>query len=176
MSYAPLLTETNLNDSDFLNLKTSHFPQENSNKANSKRSRKTRGRAGDRQTNSGDYSIIVHCHLCWDWVWQRPQQFVSRLSRRHRVLFVETVAPDPELAAPLVRFRKLPEFPNITILRLQFPCWRWNDGEYVDAERRRLVQEFLAGPGKGDFERPVQWFYDPMAVPAFAGQMGEAQT
>jgi glycosyltransferase involved in cell wall biosynthesis len=38
------------------------------------------------------------------------------------------------------------------------------------------VQEFLAGPGKGDFERPVQWFYDPMAVPAFAGQMGEALT
>jgi hypothetical protein len=38
------------------------------------------------------------------------------------------------------------------------------------------VQEFLSGPfGKG-FEQPIQWFYDPMAVPAFAGQMGEILT
>src|SRR6266508_3373167 len=52
------------------------------------------------------FPIIVHCHLCWDWVWQRPQQFLSRLSKRHKVLFVETVAPDPQLAAPLARFSK----------------------------------------------------------------------
>jgi len=89
---------------------------------------------------------------------------------------VETVGPDPELAAPLVRFRTVTEFPNVTVLRLQFPNWEWEDGDYVDVERRRLVQNFLSGPfGKG-FEDPIQWFYDPMAVPAFAGQMGEILT
>ncbi len=118
----------------------------------------------------------MHCHLCWDWVWQRPQQFVSRLSRRHKVLFVETVAPDPELAAPMMRFRKVPEFPDLTILRLQFPAWKWNDGQYVDLERRRLLQEFLASPFGTGFEEPIQWFYDPMAVPAFLGHMGEILT
>src|ERR671930_454375 len=51
------------------------------------------------------FSIIVHCHLCWDWVWQRPQQFLSRLSARHKILFVETVGPDPQLAAAYARFR-----------------------------------------------------------------------
>src|SRR6266478_3703388 len=75
------------------------------------------------------YPIIVHSHLCWDLVWQRPQQFVSRLSNKHRVLFVETLGPDPGLAAPLARFERLEKFPNITLLRLQFPTWRWNDGE-----------------------------------------------
>jgi hypothetical protein len=35
------------------------------------------------------YPIIVHCHLRWDFVWQRPQQFLSRISKKHRVLFVE---------------------------------------------------------------------------------------
>jgi|ERR1051326_3015987 hypothetical protein len=84
------------------------------------------------------YPIIVHSHLCWDWVWQRPQQFVSRLSNKHKVLFVETLGPDPGLAGSLARFERLEEFPNITLLRLQFPTWRWNDGEYVDRERRRL--------------------------------------
>jgi glycosyltransferase involved in cell wall biosynthesis len=46
----------------------------------------------------------------------------------------------------------------------------------VDRERRRLVQEFLAGPAAGEFESPVQWFYDPMAAPAFAGEMNEILT
>jgi glycosyltransferase involved in cell wall biosynthesis len=101
---------------------------------------------------------------------------MSRLSQRHRVLFVETVAPDPQLAAPLARFSSPDSFPNITVLRLQFPTWRWQDGTYVDAERRRLVQEFVDGPGAGQFENPVQWFYDPMAVTAFGGQMGEVLT
>jgi glycosyltransferase involved in cell wall biosynthesis len=43
----------------------------------------------------------------------------------------------------------------------------------VDRERRRLVNDFLSGPGAGQFENPLQWFYDPMAVPAFLGQMNE---
>src|SRR3954469_11320370 len=51
-----------------------------------------------------EFPIIVHCHLCWDWVWQRPQQFISRLSARHRILFVETIGPDPQLSAPSARF------------------------------------------------------------------------
>ncbi len=121
----------------------------------------------------GRWPIIVHCHLCWDWVWQRPQQFISRLSKNHRVLFVETTAPDPELASPLARFRNLEQFPNVTVLRLQFPAWCWDDGERIDRERRRLVREFTRGPGAGQFERPVQWFYDPMAAPSFLGEMSE---
>jgi glycosyltransferase involved in cell wall biosynthesis len=124
-----------------------------------------------------DYSLIVHCHLCWDWVWQRPQQFLSRLSARHKVLFIETVGPDPGLAAPLATYRRDARYANITILRLQFPTWRWADADFVDLERRRLVQEFItAGPVAGQFENPVQWFYDPMAVRAFAGHMGERAT
>ena len=120
-----------------------------------------------------DYSIIVHCHLCWDWVWQRPQQFASRLSSKHRVLFVELLAPEPSLSSPLARFRTPDSFPNLTVLTLQFPSKRWNDGAYVDAERRRLVRDFVEGPGAGQFEQPVQWFYDPMAVTAFGGTMNE---
>jgi glycosyltransferase involved in cell wall biosynthesis len=80
------------------------------------------------------------------------------------------------LVAPLARFRKLEELPNLTILRLQFPEWKWQDGEYVDLERRRLVQQFLSGPFGEGFQDPIQWFYDPMAVPAFVGQMGEILT
>src|SRR5690349_24271483 len=36
-----------------------------------------------------DVSYIVHSHLRWDFVWQRPQQILSRFGRHHPVLFVE---------------------------------------------------------------------------------------
>src|SRR5260370_33453765 len=83
------------------------------------------------------YPIIGHSHLRWDWVWQRPQQFMSRLSQKHRNLLVETLGPDPGLAAPRARFERLQKIPNITLLRLQVSTSRWNDGEYADAQRCR---------------------------------------
>ena len=90
---------------------------------------------------------------------------------------METVGPDPQLAAPYARFRKADGFPNITILRIQFPTWQWDNGDLVDRERRRLVQLALSSEAlAGQFQNPVQWFYDPMAVRAFAGQMNEIAT
>jgi glycosyltransferase involved in cell wall biosynthesis len=111
-------------------------------------------------------------------VWQRPQQFISRLTRNRKALFVETIGPDPELAAPLAKFRSAgPRAPNVTLLRLQFPSWQWQDGDLVDAGRRRLVRDFMEhGPLAGQWRQPIQWFYDPMAVTAFAGQMDEVLT
>jgi glycosyltransferase involved in cell wall biosynthesis len=120
-----------------------------------------------------EYPIIVHSHLGWDWVWQRPQQFLSRFSRRHQILFVEGPSPSDEITAPAVEMREVTQYPNITVLRMKMPSARWSDGAWVDKERRRLVQEVLAGPLGFRFREPVQWFYDPMAVTAFAGHMDE---
>ena len=120
-----------------------------------------------------EYPIIVHSHLGWDWVWQRPQQFLSRFSKRHQILFVEGPVPSEEVSEPLPELREVAEFPNITIMRMKMPTARWHDGAWVDKERRRLVQELLAGPLGLRFRDPVQWFYDPMAVTAFAGHMDE---
>src|SRR2546427_5727193 len=161
MSYVPIRSEALLNHRSHSRNST---PSQDS-FSNSTRSNRKKARLDRKSKNGGstDYPIIVHCHLCWDWVWQRPQQFISRLSQRHKILFVETIGPDPELAAPLARFHVAESFPNVTLLRLQFPLWRWGDGEYIDRERRRLVQEFLDGPLAGQFHEPVQWFYDPMA-------------
>ena len=61
------------------------------------------------------------------------------MSARHKILFVETVGPDPQLAAPYAWFKAYDGFPNITVLRIQFPTWQWSDGAFVDRERRRLT-------------------------------------
>ena len=125
------------------------------------------------QPSPRDYPIIVHSHLGWDWVWQRPQQFLSRLSQKHRILFVEGPFPCASVAQPKATLREVPDFPNITVLQAPFPASRWHEGDWVDMERRRLVRGVLAGPLGEEFREPVQWFYDPMAVTAFAGQMDE---
>jgi glycosyltransferase involved in cell wall biosynthesis len=176
MSYAPIGSELIMSNPSLSSDQRTAFSR-----PISKRSRRSISKIKTPDSRNGfaakpDYPIIVHCHLCWDWVWQRPQQFLSRLSARHRILFVETIGPDPQLSAPVARFWTPPSFPNVTILRLQFPLWRWPDGAHVDQERRRLVKEFLAGPGAGQFENAVQWFYDPMAIRAFLGQMDEIAT
>jgi len=119
------------------------------------------------------YPIIVHSHLGWDWVWQRPQQFLSRLSKRHRVLFIEGPVPSPDVRVPEVTLREVSDYPNIVVLQTKMPAARWNDGAWVDKERRRLVLSTLSGPLGRSFEEPVQWFYDPMAVTAFAGHLSE---
>ena len=120
-----------------------------------------------------EYPIIVHSHLGWDWVWQRPQQFLSRLSIRHPILFVEGPVPDPAAKKAGYEIREVPEFPNVIVLRMAMPGAKWSDGSWVDDERRRLVKEVLSGPLGPRFVDPVQWFYDPMAVTAFAGKMDE---
>ncbi len=177
MSYALISSEaTTTTNRDHLHEKEFLFSSKPSRRSTPQKRKLANGRSRAKKTFRKDYPIIVHCHLCWEWVWQRPQQFISRLSQRHKILFVETVAPAPDLARPLARYRVAQNFPNVTILTLQFPSWRWGDGKYVDGERRRIVQEFIGGPRAGQFEDPVQWFYDPMAGPAFAGQMGEILT
>ena len=120
-----------------------------------------------------DYPILVHSHLRWDWVWQRPQQFLSRFAKNHSVLFVEEPMPVEGLGQPRAILRDVPSVPNLTVLRTEFPPELMRDRVALDAEQRRLVLATLTGPLGATFERPVQWFYDPMATIAFAGQMNE---
>src|ERR687884_203070 len=35
------------------------------------------------------FDLIVASHLRWSFVWQRPQQLLSRLAKDRRILFVE---------------------------------------------------------------------------------------
>jgi len=117
------------------------------------------------------FPIIAFSHLGWDWVWQRPQQYLSRFATRHPVLFVETYCS--EGPATRVDLRTAEGHPNVTVLQTHIPAARWHDGSWVDAERRRTLQAALANELAGRFDHPLLWFYDPMAVDSFSGQLGE---
>ncbi len=123
-------------------------------------------------TENLSYPIIVHCHLRWEGVWQRPQQFLSRLSKRHKILFNEGPLLRDSNDAPTYELIEVKEYPNVTVMRTHFPSSRFQDGAWVDAERLRLLKEAMTEL-RGEFDQPMQWFYDPMAAPCFIGKINE---
>ncbi|WP_432221938.1 glycosyltransferase [Flavobacterium sp. TMP13] len=44
---------------------------------------------GDENDNSTQYDMIIFCHLRWQFVYQRPQHIISRLSKTMKVLMIE---------------------------------------------------------------------------------------
>src|ERR1041384_5277287 len=123
---------------------------------------------------ANDFPIIVHSHLPWSGVWQRPQQFLSRLSKNHRVLFVEGPILLRKDFQPYYELKPVPHFPAVTVMQSFFPEARFGDGVWIDAQRYSLLKGALSGPLAGQFDQPVQWFYDPMAVEAFANKLRDA--
>lgn len=126
------------------------------------------------------FPLIVHCHLRWDFVWQRPQQIFSRLAQWHPVLFVEdpilaadTPAPNADAQAPRPRLEISEPWPNLVRLVPVLPATL----DSVDAQCAivlPLLREALRTHPllAGRFEHPVQWFYSPMTAPALLGKFG----
>src|SRR4051812_16644008 len=46
-------------------------------------------KGGNKASAKAEYDMIVLCHLRWDFVFQRPQQLITRLSQSFNILFVE---------------------------------------------------------------------------------------
>lgn len=115
--------------------------------------------------------LIVHCHLRWDFVWQRPQQIFSRLAEHHAVLFVEDALRDA-VPAPVLRITE----PQANVVRV-VPVLPHDAPGGVDAECAivlPLLREALASHplARGRFDSAIQWFYSPMTAPAFLGEFG----
>lgn len=121
---------------------------------------------GDRDA----FPIIVHCHLRWDFVWQRPQQIFSRLAQQHRILFIE----DPVIAEGEPRLDISEPYPNIVRIIPQIPQHLAVDADrdaeifFPQIERALREHPLLAG----QFQNPVQWFYSPMTGPGYMGKFG----
>lgn len=108
------------------------------------------------------YDLVVHSHLRWHSVFQRPQQILSRLARGRRVAFIEEpIFIGPEETA---RLETSQPTANITVAQPYVPEQR----EHLPAVSpenqkliRGLVQEFLTREGYRDV---VRWHYAPMAI------------
>jgi glycosyltransferase involved in cell wall biosynthesis len=105
-------------------------------------------------------TLIVFCHLRWDFVFQRPQHLMTRLAEHYRILFVEEPVYDEGEA----HLQKRAVAPNITVCQphtgIQAPGFHDDQIPTLQALLADLVPEG---------ERPVVWFYTPMALPLLQG-------
>jgi protoporphyrinogen oxidase/glycosyltransferase involved in cell wall biosynthesis len=102
--------------------------------------------------------LVVFSHLRWSFVYQRPQQILSRLARHFRVLFVEEphyCSGDPrgELSAPC---------PGVTVLTPHTPLTAPGFHDDQIPLLTKLVGQALARERFTDYGA---WLYTPMALP-----------
>lgn len=110
-------------------------------------------------TPTGATTILVLSHLRYDFVFQRPQQLVSRLARRHHVVFVE----EPVRADGPPRLRTWQPTAGVRVLEPQTPL----AAAGFHDEQLPMLRELLE-PEFERLDRPVLWFYTPMALPLVA--------
>ena len=123
--------------------------------------------------------LLVHSHLRWDFVWQRPQQLLSRFAQHAPVLFVEEAVFADDLAAGALDITT--PMKGVTRVVPRLPAALHGQPDAALAAVRALLQQALARGGPlggtstapGPFARPVQWFYTPMPAPAMLGAFGE---
>ena len=125
-------------------------------------------------TLASNVPIIVHSHLRWDFVWQRPQQLLSRFAVDHPVLFVEE--PKETSAHPALDVSLTPEGVHRVVPLLPNAGSLSTDAQCVIVlpllEAALLADPMLARR----FESPVQWFYSPMTAPHYYGRFGSIGT
>jgi UDP-galactopyranose mutase len=105
-------------------------------------------------------TLIVFCHLRWDFVFQRPQHLMTRLAEHYQILFVE----EPMHHEGQAHLKKTVVAPNITVCQ---PHTAIQAGGFHD-DQIPTLQALLADLVP-DGEQPVVWFYTPMALPLLQG-------
>jgi UDP-galactopyranose mutase len=112
-------------------------------------------------------TLIVFSHLRWGFVYQRPQQLMSRLARHYRVVFVEEPVQD---SGPPRLLSSTPAR-GVEVLCPHTPI---DSAGFSDAQLpllRQLLADYIAAK---QIKRPLLWFYTPMALPLAEGLEPEA--
>jgi UDP-galactopyranose mutase len=104
-------------------------------------------------------TLLCFSHLRWDFVFQRPQQLMSRFADEMTLVFWEEPVEIGKRETPLLRVRAADGYPNVRIVVPHIPANL--DGERRDAVLKRLLDAYTAG-----LSRPiVAWYYTPMMLP-----------
>lgn len=102
--------------------------------------------------------LICFSHLRWDFVYQRPQHLMSRMSRRQPVLYWEE--PVPTDGPPYLEIREIT--PNLRVVVPRLPEAESAPGHCAGEARQGLMLDALLE--EQGISEPVLWYYTPMAL------------
>ena len=102
--------------------------------------------------------LIVFSHLRWDFVYQRPQQLLSRLAADRQVIFVEE--PMPGAAHPVLE--RLQPCKGVEVLRCHITSMEHGFNDQNLPAMKALLAQYLEQQVLADY---WLWFYTPMALP-----------
>ncbi len=101
-------------------------------------------------------NLLCFSHLRWDFVYQRPQHLLTRLSEFTTVYFLEEPVFDSSATAWVSYSQRLP---NLWVCVPHLPHG-W-DRSQINDHLRELLAELLVGKDVKDF---IFWYYTPMAL------------
>jgi glycosyltransferase involved in cell wall biosynthesis len=107
----------------------------------------------------GAPDLVVFSHLRWSWVWQRPQQLMSRLAASHHTWFIEEPFVDADIDRPSMCWTT---HGRITVGRLHIP----GPDRHVGFDAPEAAQLFESVSAAVAGEVPILWLYTPLAYPA----------
>lgn len=116
----------------------------------------------DPQSNSREtvmHNLIVFSHLRWDFVYQRPQQLLTRLAQHYQVIFIE----EPVYDSGQARLQSSTPAPNVTVIRPHTPVHASGFHDEQIPVLQSLLDSLLP-----ERSAPIVWFYTPMALPLLA--------
>lgn len=128
------------------------------------------GKASESTSRStGAYGIVVFSHLRWGFVWQRPQQFLSRFARKHPILFVEEPVFDVAEGGE-ARLQMHQVMPNVSVACPHCPD-SWSRRPDLPEKLREFTQQAIEQMNTtGAFDQPLLWYYSPMDASWSLGQ------
>jgi beta-glucosidase/6-phospho-beta-glucosidase/beta-galactosidase/glycosyltransferase involved in cell wall biosynthesis len=111
--------------------------------------------------NTDRYGIVVFSHLRWGFVWQRPQQFLSRFAKKHQILFIEEPFFDlKEGDEPRVDYHRV--MPNVTVVTPHITPSMAKSPTLPRHLREWAKQAIERQNTTGAFDKPLLWYYSPM--------------
>jgi glycosyltransferase involved in cell wall biosynthesis len=102
------------------------------------------------------FDLLCFSHLRWDFVFQRPQQLLTRCAKMRRVFYVE----EPQFGEPAPRLDVRLESSGVHVVVPHLPAGLSEDE--VVARQSVLLRELCECYAIRDH---VQWLYTPMALP-----------
>jgi len=106
------------------------------------------------------HTLIVLCHLRWDFVCQRPQHLLTRLSQFYNVVVIEEPVFNDKSESAVDFLKIMRPADNITVYQPHTSVSEFGFHDEQLAAMRPLLQNLIA-----DGSPQVVWFYTPMALP-----------